>query len=170
MKVLRWINKYLELSLMIVLLVVICCVMGAQVVMRYIVNHSLSWAEEFCGYAFVIFSCLSLSYTTKVNKHLRIDILLNVSSKRVKKCLNVINLICELFFSVMIIYGAPKYLSVAVKTNLLGSAFRIPLKYIYVWLAIGAAIMLFRTVQREVLRFLHRKEQPEEETKPKIKE
>lgn len=170
MKVLRWINKYLELGLMIFLLICICCVMGAQVFMRYVMNNSLPWAEEFCGYAFIVFSCLSLSYTTKVDKHLRIDVILNAVPSPVRKVLNVLNFVCEVFFAVMIIYGAPNYMSTAIRTNLRGSAFRIPLKFIYIWLAIGAGIMLFRTLQREFLHFKNRKNQPEQNPKKTIKE
>ena len=65
MKILRWIDDYLEEYISLILLAIISCVMMIQIIMRYVFNSSLTWAEELCRYSFIWIAFLELDTPLK---------------------------------------------------------------------------------------------------------
>ena len=55
MKVVSWMDEYLEAGLASLLLAVIVTLITVQVVMRYVMQNSLSWSEELTLWLFVWF-------------------------------------------------------------------------------------------------------------------
>ena len=53
MKVLRWLDKYFEETVMMIFLAALSCAMMLQIISRFIFQHALPWPEEFCRYCFV---------------------------------------------------------------------------------------------------------------------
>ena len=45
-KALKWLDAYLEESLLAVFLILMALIMGVQVFSRYVLQTSLSWSEE----------------------------------------------------------------------------------------------------------------------------
>ena len=54
MKVLKWLDDYLEEALLLVLLCAMTCIMGVQITARYVFSSSLSWSEEITRFMFII--------------------------------------------------------------------------------------------------------------------
>ena len=75
MRFLRWVDKYLEESLMLILLAAMVCVMGLQVFMRYVLASSLSWPEELTRYMFIWFVFLGIGYGIRYDVHIRVNII-----------------------------------------------------------------------------------------------
>ena len=67
MKILKWLDEHFEEYILSGLLIVIAVVMMLQVIMRYVFNASLSWAEEASRYAFVWSALVSIGYSIKEN-------------------------------------------------------------------------------------------------------
>ena len=55
MKVIRWLDRNLEECCMAVLLVLIACIMMAQVIMRYLFKASMPWPEECCRHGYMVY-------------------------------------------------------------------------------------------------------------------
>lgn len=64
-KVINWLNEHLEEYVLCNLLAVISIVMMLQVIMRYVFNASLTWAEELCRYAFIWSAFVSIGFTIR---------------------------------------------------------------------------------------------------------
>lgn len=75
MRLLRWLDKYFEESLMLILLAAMVCIMGLQVFMRYVMQNSLSWPEEMTRYMFIWFVFLGISYGIRNDIHIRVNLL-----------------------------------------------------------------------------------------------
>ena len=85
MKILRWLDNYLEEVIMIVLLICMVIVMGVQVAARYIFNQSLSWSEELTQYMFVWATFISISYCVKKRISIKIEQFLNILPEKGKR-------------------------------------------------------------------------------------
>lgn len=101
MNVIRWLDKHLEESLMIVLLAVITTVMIFQVILRYLFRSPLFWAEEFCRYGLVWSTFISVGYCVRYNINLHVDLLDYIMPPKIKIVVQyLIKLICLLFYVV----------------------------------------------------------------------
>ena len=63
----NWLDKHLEETFLIIMLVLIACVSMAQVIIRKIPGMaSLTWAEEICRFFWIWSVFVSLPYTIKM--------------------------------------------------------------------------------------------------------
>ena len=81
MKVLKWIDDHFEEALISIIICVISVLMMAQIILRSFFSASLSWSDETCRYLFIWAAGLGISYATKNEAHLRMDILPNLFKK-----------------------------------------------------------------------------------------
>ena len=154
MKIIKWLDKNFEILLMSILLVVLTLIMFVAVIMRYGFNNSLTWAEEACRYLFVWFSCFSLAYCVSQGNHLRIDMVENAVPPPVKVVLNIVSIIFQGFFAIMLIIGGPELFLRAAANSQTSIAMRLPMQYVYVSLFIGAILMLIRIVEVTIKRIV----------------
>jgi TRAP-type C4-dicarboxylate transport system permease small subunit len=100
---LRWLDHKFEEVLMMVALFLISVIMAYSVVMRYIFNDSLSWAEEICRYLFVWSAFLSASMCLKKRSSIKIDMLLLALPAKFQKVLLVAgDVVMFVFFAYML--------------------------------------------------------------------
>jgi TRAP-type C4-dicarboxylate transport system, small permease component len=108
LKILRWLDEHFEEYVLSGLLVVISVVMMLQVIMRYVFNASLSWAEEASRYAFVWSALVSIGYSIKENSILKVDTLVEALPAGLKHLLiTLINISVTLFFGYLLISSIP---------------------------------------------------------------
>jgi TRAP-type C4-dicarboxylate transport system permease small subunit len=90
MKLLRWLDKYLEETLLVLFLVIIACVSLFQVAARNLPWLSaLTWAEEFCRFCWIGSVFLSLPYTIQRGSMLRVNALMQLLPPRAGKGLEL---------------------------------------------------------------------------------
>jgi len=156
MRVIRWLDKHAEESILVILLIMISCVMGLQVFMRKVMNSSLSWPEEFCRYCYVWTCFLTVAYTVRHGNMLRVTVVADLLPKTARKILFIlINIICLLVFSVFFVYSISvvKTLTVIGQTS---TAMRLPMYLVYLCTVLGFGLASIRTVQaifRQVMDF-----------------
>ena len=105
MKILRWMDKYLEEALLVLFLVIIACVSLFQVAARNLPWLSaLTWAEEFCRFCWIGSVFLSLPYTVQRGSMLRVNALVQILPPEAG---NVIELLVDLTVAAAAIPAAP---------------------------------------------------------------
>ncbi len=148
MKVLKWLDEHLEEYVLSGLLVVISVVMMLQVIMRYVFNSSLSWAEEASRYAFVWSALVSIGYSIKENSILKVDTLIEILPAGLKHLLiMLINIAVTLFFGYLFISSIPAVQRVMM-TGQTSPALKIPLGWIYFAAIAGFFLATVRSIQK----------------------
>jgi len=148
MKILKWLDDHFEEYVLSGLLVVIAVVMMLQVIMRYVFNASLSWAEEASRYAFVWSALISIGYTIKENSILKVDTLVESLPAGLRHLMvTLINVSVTLFFGFLFYHSIPAIQRV-IRTGQTSPALKIPLGWIYFAAIAGFFLATLRSVQK----------------------
>ena len=149
MKLLRWLDKYLEETLLVIFLVVIACVSLFQVAARNLPWLSaLTWAEEFCRFCWIGSVFLSLPYTIQRGSMLRVNALMQLLPPRAGKGLEL-----AVDLAVMAAMGLLAVCSVGVVGDIFASgetspAMKWPMWCVYALMLSGYVLGFLRGVQR----------------------
>ena len=156
MKVLNWLDKHLEESFMVIMLVLIACVSMAQVIIRKIPGMaSLTWAEEICRFFWIWSVFISLPYTIKMENMLRVGVLKDLLPDAIKKTVNIVvdfvTMACMAYFG---------YYSVTLVYNIKASgefspAMQWPMWFVYIFMLIGFFLGTFRGIQTTIHHIQH---------------
>ena len=152
MKALRFLDDHMETIIIVPCLAGICIVMFFQVLSRNFFNYSFSWPEELCRIFFICTGSIGVSYATKRNCHLKLDVLTNIP--KLKKPLDVFG---DLTLLAIVLYLLkPGWLVVekVANTGQLTTALRLPIKYINMFLIVGFVMTIFRIVEKYVKLFI----------------
>lgn len=161
MKVIRWLDDHFEEVLLVIFLVMITIVSFLQVVIRKLPwIPALTWAEEFCRFAWIWSVFLSLPYTIKRSSMLRVTVLLDVMPNTVRKCLNIfVDVVIILSMALLFYYSVPlvrdRYISAETSPAMLW-----PMWTIYGSIVIGFALAVFRGVQTLIYHIRHFNDKP----------
>lgn len=154
MKVVNWLDKHFEEAFLVVCLVLISCVMMAQVILRKI-GVSLQWAEEFCRFLWIMSVFMSLAYTIRNNCMLRVSVVVDLFPETIRK---VINILVDIVVAAMM--GLMAYNSVGVFNKIVASgelspAMRWPMSFVYFFMLFGFALATVRAIQMCILHIVH---------------
>lgn len=153
MRIARWLNEHLEEYILSILLIVIASVMMMEVIMRYVFNASLSWAEEISRYAFIWSAMVSIGYSIKEKSILKVDTLLEILPKRIKNFINNFgNLIVVIFFTYLFIHAVPAIRGV-IRTGQKSPALGIPMGWVYFAAIVGFLFASIRSIQALINNF-----------------
>ena len=161
MKVLKWLDKHLEESILMLLLSSIVLVMLYQIVRRYFFNSSLSWSEEFCRYCFIWFMFIAYSYSIRLKSDLRVDAIVNILPAGIKRVVELIGLVLCLAVTAYLFKCSFTTVANVAKTGEASVGLRLPLKYVYVSTVAGFGLGTFRYIQRIVMELNPRKKSGE---------
>jgi TRAP-type C4-dicarboxylate transport system permease small subunit len=149
MKVLRWLDAHFEEFILCVILCVIAIVMFTQIILRNVFSSSLSWSDELCRYLFVWMGGLGVAFATKNESHLRMDILpIMVPAQKVP--LQVMCDIVLIVIAVLLLNGSIPFFQNLAKTNQVSAAMQLPMKWVYMSMAVGFSLTILRVVLKYV--------------------
>ena len=156
MKLLDWLNKHLEESFMVVMLVLIACVSMLQVIVRKIPGmSSLTWAEEFCRFMWIWSVFISLPYTILNENMLRVGVLKDMLPDKVKKVVNivvdVVTMACMFYLGY---YSIEVYDNIA-RSHEISPAMQWPMSFVYFFMIIGFFLGGVRGIQVIVRHIQH---------------
>ena len=148
MKIIKWFDEHFEEVILVFLLVLISCVMLAQVFARYVFNNSMSWPEEFCRYCYIWTVFLSLAYTIRKGNMLRVGVVMDLFPAKIQSTVNIVIHLIMLALCVALFRQS----TIAVNTikNItreISSAMRIPMWMMYMSTVVGYALAVIRIVQ-----------------------
>lgn len=147
MKIIRWLDKHFEESVLILLMIGISCTMFLQVIMRYCFNMPLTWPEELSRYMWIWTVFFSMSYTIYMRNMLRVDVIAEYLQEKTRQILEIsIQLLSLGIYSVFAYYSLIVYRSL-VLSGRVSPALRIPMYLVYSALCIGFFLSIVRTLQ-----------------------
>jgi len=147
-KILSWLDENFEKVILSLLLVVIACVMMLEVIMRYVFNASISWAEEASRYAFVWSALVSIGYSIKEQSILKVDTLIEALPKPMRNLfVNASSLVVTFFFGYLFWVSIPAVFKV-IRTGQKSPALGIPMGLIYFAAIVGFFLATLRSAQK----------------------
>jgi len=153
MKILRWLDNYLELTVSVFLISLMAILIFLQVIMRYVMHNSLSWSEELARYAFVWLIYIAISYGSKLMKHIKIDAGLSIFPKKSRPYIVILGDVLFLFFALYIVYTGSKYTMMQIRLHKTSAALGIPMEYITFAPVAGFVLVMIRQIQTLFFRF-----------------
>lgn len=156
-KFLNFLDKYFEETILVILLGCICCVMMLQVIMRYFVGASLTWAEEITRYCFVYSGFLSAGYCARNGLGLRVDAIVVLLPKFVQRGLDFLNNVFLLIFYGFFFMKSLDLIKVSVASGATSTALQIPMTAVYFSLVLGFGLAVIRMIQTIILSLINMK-------------
>jgi len=137
---------------MILLLSGMVCLIFAQVLFRYLLNHPLAWTEELSRHFMIWAAFLGAAIAYRKKAHLGVDALVLQFSPRWQGVMVwFVHLVSIMFAGFLVYYG----IAIVKKTmHQLSSALGIPMGYIYASIPVGAAILLLFAVEKLLERYV----------------
>ena len=153
MKVVRWLDEHLELYICIALMSAMTVILFVQVVMRYVLQSSLSWSEELARYLFVWLIYLGISYGAKIMKHIKIDAALGIFPGKIRPWIVILGDLIFLGFALYICYSSYGLVKKQIMIGQVSPAMQMPMWILYSAPMVGFALTAFREVQTLIFRF-----------------
>ena len=113
-----------------------------QIIMRFIVGHSLVWSEELGKFIFVWLSWLGISIGERRNEHIKITLLTDRLSPKCQKIFEIVAYVILLAILVVIIYYAVILVKFQWKVKYAG--IKISTSWGYLSLVLGCGFMVLR--------------------------
>ncbi|MBA7475518.1 hypothetical protein ES707_10889 [subsurface metagenome] len=140
------INKWVG-NIICYLVVVIMLTGVYEVVMRYFFNRPTIWVWEINGFLLCIFIALGGGYTLLVRGHVRVDIVYDFFSTRVKAIMDLItSFFIFLFLGILLWQGVEQGLLSLERLESTHTFFRPPIYPFKIILAIGTFLFLLQAV------------------------
>lgn len=156
MKTLRWLDKYAELVVMSILMLMITVIMFGQVVMRYVFSSAMTWPEEACRYSFIWLSYIGISYSIRDDSQMKVDIIHTLVPK-VAPALNLLGDFVTLVVMALMIMPGLEQVEKIRSMGTSSAAMSFPMWIVYLSLVVGVTLGCFRMIQKYVLLFKARK-------------
>jgi TRAP-type C4-dicarboxylate transport system permease small subunit len=144
----RWLDRYLEESISSVLFIVFTSLMFYNVVMRYVFQDAVPWAEELTLLLFVWFVWLSIPYATKLDSHAKVSMLQDLLPARLKAGLNLLLDVFAIIIFVAIIVAAIQFLNHNAVRGKTGLLIPYPMWLFYLPAPVGLVLTIYRLVQK----------------------
>ena len=144
---LKALDDYLEETILLFLLVLMTCIMGIQIVSRYVFQNSLTWSEELVRYMFVWSAFLGIPFCIKHGLSIKVDQFRNLFPIPLQKALMYIDkIIIFVLFLVMFIYSC-----LVVKASYLSGqtspAMQIPMWIVQLSVCVSSLLSMIRSIQ-----------------------
>ncbi len=143
-KTLSWLDNNLEEVILLVLLGALSLVMMVQVIMRYVFQSPMSWAEEFCRYCFVYSGLLSAGYCLRKKLGISVDLIYKLLPKLLRVALDYFGKLLTLLLYGYLFYSSFGLIS---STTSVSPAMQIPVKFIYIAFPVGFGLGVVRGIQ-----------------------
>lgn len=158
-KILTWLDRNLEETLLALLLAGIAFTVLFQVIARYIFNSPLGWSDELARYFLVWSTFLSVSYCVRNRISIKIDQFQNSLPKRFIPWIKMLRHTIVFAFCVMMIPYAWRYVAQAAFNGSTSPALRIPMYYLQAAPLFGFILLAIRVGQAWLREFKAKEDQ-----------
>jgi len=150
-RLLKYFDNNLERVLCGSLLFVILLILTLQVSTRFLLKFSYGWTEELARYLFIWFVFLGISYGSKEDKHIKVN-LIKCFPNKIQIIIRFIGLIILVVFNIIIIINGAKYAQILFVAGQVSLGTKIIMAYIYIAIPISFTLMTYRIIRRIIKR------------------
>jgi TRAP-type C4-dicarboxylate transport system permease small subunit len=132
----------------VLLLAFLLIILSYQVGLRFIFHNSNSWSEELARYLFVWFVYMTASFAIFKWAHIRIEALMNVWPKKIRKYVAYLGALIFLTYAVVVCIFGAKYTMDLFATGQVSMGMRIPMWTMYGGIPVCHGAWAIRIIQR----------------------
>lgn len=145
--VLQAVDKNGERWLLLLFYVMLVLTMFIEVVRREVFAYSSIWGEEIVRYSFIYLAWIGAAAAVKERGHIRIDVIMQYVSPRVKAVLYIFGDLVMAFVAVIAFYWSLETVLVSAKFGSVTHGLRISQVWFLSAVPFGFALVLFRLAQ-----------------------
>ena len=152
-KVLSVIDKNCERWLLLAFYSMIVVTIGTEVIRRFALSYSSTWAEEVARYAFIYLVWIGVAAAVRDRGHIRIDVIMQFLGNRGKAAVYILGDFVMLFVAVLALYYSFETLSISMKFQSVTHGLRIEQAWFLAAVPFGFSLVCFRLVQSIIRDF-----------------
>ncbi|MER2089760.1 MAG: TRAP transporter small permease [Sporosarcina sp.] len=158
MSILKKIDDSFEKIIISLFMITMSIFIFVQVISRYVFGNSVTWTEEASRYLFIWLIFLTIGIGFKENKHISIDIILDLCPPIVQKIMKQI--VYTLVFSLSIFFVYEGYILVQQMMSFgqTSANMQIPMWFVYLALPVGFLLTTIRLIQASINLWMNRSE------------
>lgn len=146
-KILKWLDNYLEYTIITFFTSVMLIVMFAQVVIRFIFNGNLAWTEEIAMYSMVWLCYFASSLAVKNRSHLKVEIVTVFLKPKAQKLFDMFSLFMFFLFSCFVLYFCTLLTVDVLQRGQVTAVLGIPKWICYAGVPLGFLTTIIRMIQ-----------------------
>lgn len=145
----RWqaVDRNLERWALLVFYSMLVVTMAIEVLRREIFSFSSIWGEEIVRYSFIYLVWIGAAAAVRDRAHIRIDVIFEFASNRVKTLLYILGDLVTLFVSAMALYWSFESLLVSMKFGSVSHGLRMHMGWFLAAVPLGFCLVLYRLQQ-----------------------
>lgn len=158
-----WMRKTISLISGIILvssLVLMCVLVFGNVVLRYVFNSGITWAEELSRFLLIFVTLMGSVYALAKNEHLQVDIFIKKLPPKAQMVLKFIANVTVFVSMLLLLQGSWKLVIIGAGT--LAPATHIPMSYIY-GIALVASFCMAGISLNNIIRLFIKKDVQQDE-------
>lgn len=149
-KIMKWLDVNFEVLLCGLFFFAILIVILVQIFLRNIVGHGLQWAEEVARYLHVWVTYIGIAYATRMNTHIKIDIVQRKLPANVRKILLMVLQVVLLVLFCILFKGSVQDCMTIAKHGNMADSMNVSQNWMYMAAPIGYVLCIFRLLQNFV--------------------
>jgi len=153
MEKLRKIWDNIELTLCSITFVGMLIFCTIQVVMRFVFSTGFAWSEELSRYLLIWLIFISASLAAQYEQHIRVDLVLSLYPKRLRRYVAMLGDIIWLIFSSFFVIRGMSFVRGVFLQNQVGTSVPIKLGWVYISIIVGFALMCIRIIQAIIRKY-----------------
>ncbi len=152
LKILKLLDEKFELAISVVLMSLMTVIIFIQVIMRYVMQNSLSWSEELARYLFIWLTYIGISYGAKKMQHIKIEATLKLFPKKVRPIVVIVGDVLFLGFSLFLVYTSYIVVQRQITLGQTSPALHMPMWIVYAAPLVGFVLTSIRQIQTLIYR------------------
>jgi len=147
------INQKIEEWFLVIGFFLLVLLVFSNFLSRYVFDYSLSWSQEFSGYLLIWLAWISVSFTIREERHIRVETLRDLLPELGQKIIEFIALILWSLFAIFLAYVGTQFVLDMKITGQKSPLTEMPMWMVYLILPLAGFLMLIRLIQQMILIF-----------------
>jgi TRAP-type C4-dicarboxylate transport system permease small subunit len=151
-------DRNLERWALLVFYSMLVITMAVEVLRREVFAYSSVWGEEIVRYSFIYLVWIGAAAAVRERAHIRIDVIFEFCSPRVKALLYLFGDFVMLFVACFALYYSWESLMVSLRFGSVSHGLRIPMTWFLTAVPLGFCLLLYRlqqSIRRDLSDFRH---------------